>query len=162
MITFIAIFFTLFVLTFLGYGFHWMFHQPWSGRFFKAHMNHHTKQYPPSDFYSDEYRDPGKDNTVWLFALVFSPIVLTMIALTVTGTVSLFMGLAILAEMGIIGWLNNSLHDSFHLRNSFWDKFPFFEKLRKLHFEHHVDMSKNFGIFSFIWDKIFGTYHGSI
>jgi len=158
--TFIAIVFTFVVLTFLGYVFHAMFHKPWSGRFYKAHMNHHTIQYPPSDFYSDKYRDPGKDNTVLLFAIAFSPIVLTMVILTVTGAVSLLMGLSVLAEMGIIGWLNNSLHDSFHLRNTFWERFAFFDRLKKLHFQHHVDMSTNFGIFSFIWDQIFETYHG--
>jgi len=155
-----AIILTLFTLTLLGYGFHWMFHQPWSGHFYKAHMNHHLKQYPPTDFYSDTYRYAGKDNTVVLFGLVFAPIVITMIVLTATGGVSLFLGLSVLAEMGIIGALNNSLHDCFHLRNSFWQKFSFFERLRKLHFQHHVDMSTNYGIFSFIWDQIFGTYRG--
>lgn len=161
MIEVVALLFTLIILTFLGYAFHMMFHQPWSGHFYKAHMNHHLKQYPATDFYSDTYRYAGRDNTVWLFGLVFAPLVITMIVLTATGAISLFLGLSILAEMGIIGWLNNSLHDSFHLRNTFWEKFSFFDRLRKLHYQHHVNMSTNYGIFSFVWDKIFGTYHGN-
>jgi len=159
MLTFAAIIFTFALLTLLGYAFHAMFHKPWSGQFFKAHMNHHLKQYPPTDFYSDTYRYAGKDNTVVLFGLVFSPLVVTMIVLTATGAVSLFLGLSVLAEMGIIGWLNNSLHDSFHLRNTFWERFAFFERLKKLHFQHHVNMQSNYGIFSFVWDKIFRTYN---
>lgn len=155
----IAVLFTTFILlTFLGYGFHWMFHQPWSKRFYVAHMNHHTKQYPPTDFYSDKYRDPGKDNTVLLFAFAFAPFVITTIALTATASISLFLGLSILAEMAIIGVLNNSLHDSFHLRKTFWHRFKFFDRLTKLHYQHHIDMRMNYGIFNFTFDRIFRTF----
>ena len=154
----LALFLTLILFTFLGYAFHMMFHRPWSGRFYKAHMNHHLRQYPVSDFYSEKYRDPGTDSTVWLFALVFSPILITMVVLTALHVVSLFLGITVLLEMIFIGWLNNSLHDAFHIKKTFWHRFPFFDRLIKLHFEHHVDMGTNYGIFSFIWDKIFGTY----
>lgn len=149
---------TLVFFTFLGYVFHLMFHKPWSGRFYKAHMNHHLKQYPASDYYSDEYRDPGQDNTVWLFTLVFSPFVITVLLLTVFRIISMTIGIPVLLEMALIGWVNNDLHDSFHLRKSFWQRFWFFDRLVKLHYNHHVNMGTNYGIFSFIWDKIFGTF----
>ena len=154
----VALFFTLILFTFLGYAFHRMFHRRWSGRFYVAHMNHHLKQYPVSDFYSDEYRDPGSDSTVYLFALLFSPILITMVLLTVFHIVSLFLGLSVLAEMLFIGWVNNSLHDSFHLRKTFWHRFWFFDRLVKLHFNHHLDQNTNFGIFSFVWDRLFRTF----
>jgi len=159
MITLMWLIFVFVLLAFLGYVFHWAFHQRWSKRFYSSHMNHHLKQYPPSDFYSDRYRDPGSDNTAWLFALVFSPFVATIVVLTLISAVSLFLGLAILAEMAVIGWLNNSLHDSFHLRETFWHKFKFFNRLQKLHYQHHVNMRSNLGIFSFLWDKIFRTFN---
>lgn len=145
-------------LTFLGYAFHWMFHQKWSKRFYRAHMNHHLKQYPVSNFYSDKYRDAGKDNTVVLFGLIFSPLVFLALILTVFGYINLFLGIAILLEMAVIGFLNNSLHDSFHLKKTFWHRFSFFDKLVKLHYNHHIKMKTNFGIFSFVWDRLFGTF----
>lgn len=136
-----------------------MFHQPWSGRFNRAHLNHHLKQYPPTDFYSDKYRDPGNDSTFILFAIVFAPIVATTILLTIIGIINLFLGLSILVEMAIIGFLNDSMHDSFHLRHTFWHRFKFFDRLIRLHYNHHTNMRVNFGIFTFLFDRIFGTYN---
>jgi sterol desaturase/sphingolipid hydroxylase (fatty acid hydroxylase superfamily) len=149
------------LMTFLGYAFHWMFHQKWSGPFWKAHMVHHLFRYPPSSFLSAKYRDAGKDNTTWLFALVFAPLIIAVIVLTVFHIISLFIGISILIEMSLIGALNNSLHDSFHLTNSFWHRFWFFDRLVKLHLNHHIRMGSNFGIFSFSWDRIFRTYWGT-
>lgn len=149
---------TLFFFTFLGYVIHWSFHQKWSGKFYKSHLNHHTKQYPASNFYSDVYRDAGKDNSVYLFMIVFSPLIITMLLLTITNTIPYLLGSIILAEMAVVGFLNNEMHDSFHIKGTMWEKLPFFKRLTDLHYIHHVDMSRNFGIFSFVWDKVFGTY----
>lgn len=154
-----ALFFTLVLLTFLGYVFHWVFHQRWSGKFFRAHMHHHLRLYPPTDFYSDKYREAGKNNTFWLFAAVFAPLILAVVILTATHIFSLFLGISMLVEMAIIGFLNDSLHDAFHLHKTFWQRFWFFERLKKLHYNHHIKMNSNLGIFSFSWDKIFGTFY---
>lgn len=148
----------LLALTLLGYGTHYMFHQPWSGRLFQAHMVHHQKLYPIDNFLSDAYRYAGKDNTTLLFALVFAPLVLAALLLTIFGVIPLAIGLEILGLMGIIGFVNNYLHDAFHLHKSFWHRFWFFEHLQKLHFNHHAKMDTNFGIFSFWWDRVFGTF----
>ncbi|SRR5258708_11303261 len=158
LIEIVAAIFTLILFTFLGYSFHWMFHQRWSGRFYTAHYNHHHIQYPINNFSSDSYRYSGKDSTVWLFGLCFAPIIAGMIAITVLHVVSLFLGLSILVEMAFIGWLNNSLHDNFHLTKSFWQRFWFFDKLVSRHKQHHINTNTNLGIFSFVWDKILGTF----
>ena len=150
--------FISFLGTFLGYVFHTMFHKPWSGRFYKAHMTHHEKLYPVNDFLSDEYRDPGKDNTVWLFLLMFSPLAPILFALVFYSIIPLPMGIMALIEMILIGWVNNNMHNGFHLRKSRWDKFKFYARLRKLHYQHHIDMNSNFGIYSYMWDRIFGSF----
>jgi sterol desaturase/sphingolipid hydroxylase (fatty acid hydroxylase superfamily) len=149
---------TFFALTFLGYVSHWCFHRPWSGRFYKSHLSHHFKLYPPSDFYSDKYRDAGKDNTTLLFTLVFSPLILAAIAITVFHIVPLVIGIIILAEMAIFGAANNSLHDSFHIKKTFWHRFKFFHKLIGLHLEHHKNIKTNYGIFNFTFDRLFKTF----
>jgi hypothetical protein len=149
---------TFFVLTFLGYVSHWSFHQRWSKRFYSAHMSHHKILYPPSDFYSDKYRDAGKDNTTFLFALMFAPLVLTAIAITVFHIIPLLFGIIILTEMFLFGVFNNVFHDSFHIRKTFWHRFKFFHKLIGLHIEHHNNMRRNFGILFFWPDKVFKTF----
>jgi Delta7-sterol 5-desaturase len=42
--------------------------------------------------------------------------------------------------------------------NQKFDLFPFLTSGR-WHLYHHIDNSKNYGVFTFIWDLIFGTYH---
>jgi hypothetical protein len=156
---YLAVFiFVLILGTFLGYIFHRMFHASWSGRFYKAHMTHHQKLYPANDFYSDSYRDPGKDNTFWLFLAAFTPLGIATALLMVFGVISISIGLVAIGTMSFIGFINNSLHDSFHLRKSFWHRFWFFDRLQKLHYIHHVDMTMNFGIFNFTWDKLLKTF----
>lgn len=149
---------TFFLLSFLGYISHWCFHQRWSGRFYTAHMSHHKVLYPPTDFYSDKYRDAGKDNTSVLFFLIFLPLILAAIAITAFGIVPWFIGAIILIEMAIFGTANNVLHDSFHIRKTFWHRFPFFHRLIGLHIEHHRNMKRNFGILFFWPDKLFSTF----
>lgn len=121
-------------------------------------MNHHLKQYPSHDFISDKYRSAGNDSSLFLFSIVFAPFVILALILTITQTISLLLGITILFEMAVIGFLNNSLHDSFHIRNTVWERFNFFKKLREKHITHHIDLSKNLGIFIFIWDRLFNTF----
>lgn len=160
MLLYLVVFiFTFAFLTWLGYAIHWAFHQKWSGIFYRKHFNHHFLQYPPTDLLSDTYRSPGKDNSVFLFAICFAPFVLTALLLTIFQVIPLGIGIMVFIEMAIIGFANDSLHDAFHIRKTFWSKFWFFKRLRRLHFLHHLDTQKNFGIFSFTWDRIFGSYN---
>jgi sterol desaturase/sphingolipid hydroxylase (fatty acid hydroxylase superfamily) len=151
--------FTFMFLTFLGYIIHRAFHQEWSGTFYRRHYDHHFLQYPKTDLLSDTYRYPNKGNSsVWLFAICFAPLVLTALFLTIFGVIPLGIGIMIFIEMAIIGVANDHLHDSFHIRKTFWARFKYFKELRRLHFLHHMDTQSNFGIFSFTWDRLLGTY----
>lgn len=144
--------------TFIGYWAHKAFHQEWSGMFYKAHMNHHTIQYPPEDFTSDTYRSAGKDNTLWYFVLAFLPIMAMVVASHFFLGVSVWTCACILASMIGTGLLHDYMHDAFHLNKTVWKYLPGFERLRELHKIHHIDQSKNFGIFNFSLDKLFKTY----
>jgi sterol desaturase/sphingolipid hydroxylase (fatty acid hydroxylase superfamily) len=144
--------------TFLGFVIHWFFHQPFAGRFYKAHLNHHEKQYPPNDLVSDEYRNAGKDNTVFLFLIIAAPILITIVLMMIFSVIPFILGLLTLIEVSVIGYVYNAMHDAFHLRKSVWNRFPGFEKLRMLHFIHHQNMKVNFSIFWFFWDRVFGSF----
>lgn len=145
------------ITTFLGYWVHWALHQKWSGSFYEAHMNHHLKQYPALDFYSDTYRSAGKDNTVFLFLIIFSPILIGL------GLFSFFfsplIGLSVLISLLFFGIIHNYYHDQFHIKKSIWRKFSLFIRLERLHMLHHINMNYNYGIIYFIWDKVFNTFN---
>jgi sterol desaturase/sphingolipid hydroxylase (fatty acid hydroxylase superfamily) len=149
---------TYLVVSLFGYVVHRSLHQSWTGKLNKAHMTHHLKLYPPSDFYSDKYRDPGGDNTAHIFALAALPIVAAPFILWLCGVLSLCLTLFIVVEMLFIGWLHDYLHDAFHITNHPLTKFKLFSRWIDLHYLHHIKMQTNFGIFSFHWDRLFRTF----
>lgn len=151
-----------FVSSLFGYVVHRALHQPWTGKLNQSHMAHHITLYPPTDYLSDVYRHAGKDNTVKIFAMASMPLVLTPIILGILGILPLALVITVLVVMGLMGFLHNYLHDAFHVRNHFLTRIPgfkvIFDRWNDLHYLHHVDMQKNFGIFLFHWDHIFRTF----
>jgi sterol desaturase/sphingolipid hydroxylase (fatty acid hydroxylase superfamily) len=152
------------ILSFLGtslfgYFIHWAFHQRWSGFFYRAHLNHHSVQYPPNDFFSDTYRQSGQYNATYYFIALFSPIILGFVGMMIVGWLSIWQGISILGTMSVVGLLNAYIHDEgIHLRKSIWHYLPGFQKLVRLHIIHHKSVQKNLGMFFFGWDKLFKTY----
>ena len=155
---FLTILATFVFTTLFGYVVHRSLHQSWTGSLNRSHMIHHQKLYPPSDFYSEKYRDPGGDNTSRIFALAAIPVVALPIVLWLCGILSLGLAILVVAEMLLIGWLHDYLHDAFHITNHPLTKFKWFNRLIDLHYLHHIHMSSNIGIFSFWWDRLLGTF----
>lgn len=151
---------TFITVTLLGWITHKTFHQSWCAWFYQTHLNHHMVQYPATDFFSDTYRSGGRDSSVWLFIIAFSPILIGLGLLTVFGILSLTTGIASLLGLGLWGYLHDYIHDQFHLRDTWMLKLPtsLFRSWRKWHYIHHLDMSKNYGIIWFGWDKLFNTF----
>lgn len=147
--------------TFLGYWAHLAFHQSWSGIFYRAHTNHHTIQYPPNDFISEKYRSAGKYNSAYYFTFIFLPIIGLLVSSVFFLGISTFTCLIILATMLSVGLLHDNIHDSFHLQNSIWHHLPFHKKWQQLHLVHHIDQSKNFGVYNFLFDKLFKTFQNN-
>lgn len=151
-----------FTTSLFGYVVHRALHQTWAGRFNQAHMTHHLVMYPCHDYLSDVYRSAGKDNTVKTFAICAIPLVAIPILLVIFGVIPLSLTVTALLVMGIMGFLHNYIHDAFHIRNHFLTRIPviraIFGHWNALHYLHHIDMQKNFGIFLFHWDHIFRTY----
>ncbi len=144
--------------TLFGYVAHWALHQKFFGRFHQSHMTHHLKLYPVSDFSSEKYRFAGKDSTIWFFLVAGAPLLILPVVLLLLGKIGLITTILVVAMAGGIGLLNNWFHDSFHIKDHFLNVFGWYRKLVELHFEHHVNMQKNFGIFFFAWDKLFKSY----
>ena len=108
--------------------------------------------------FSVKYRSSGKDNSIVLFGILFSPVVLGMLAMTIFHVVPMVLGILLLIEMGIVSVLNATIHDDMHLFESFWGRFWFFGELVYLHNIHHISTDKNLGIFYFGWDRVFGSF----
>lgn len=153
---------TYLFVTLFGYLVHRALHQRWMGVFYASHMTHHIKLYPPSDYYSDTYRSAGKDSTSKFFTVISIPIITTLLLLGWYEILSFKLVIISLVEMLILGWFHDLFHDAFHVKNHWLNKVPLFnitfQKWNQLHFQHHSNMKRNFGIFDFIWDKAFKTF----
>lgn len=163
MVSLIIVIIATFILTNLfGYVVHWALHQSWSGSFNESHMTHHLKLYPANDFLSDVYREAGKDATPKFFVIAAIPLISLPIILYLFGLLSVWVMIISIVEMFTIGLLDNYLHDAFHIKNHWMNKVPiinkYFAAWERLHFLHHVNMNYNFGIFNFMWDKIFSSF----
>lgn len=149
---------TYLLTSLLGYVVHWAIHKPWAGRAYRAHRAHHIVLYPPGKLISDTYLSAGHQSTVYTFLLAFAPLLLIPIVLWAVGWFTLAHAAVAVLAMGAVGLLNDLIHDSFHVRDHWLSKvIPGYQRMRQLHFVHHVNMRRNFGIYSFIWDRIFGT-----
>lgn len=147
------------VTSLLGYFVHWAIHQRWSGRIHKAHMAHHLELYPPGKLVSEEYRHAGSQSTVHTFLVAFLPLLLLPVILMLVGVISLVNCAFAVCAMVIVGLLNDVIHDSFHVKHHWLSKvIPGYDRMRQLHFVHHINMRRNFGIYSFTWDKVFKTF----
>lgn len=163
MVAFLLTILISYIITSLfGYVIHWSLHQTWAGQFNNAHMTHHLKLYPPEDFTSEVYRNAGKDSTPKFFAMAAIPLILCPIVLGLLGILSWPLAITVLVVEAAMGFFHDYLHDAFHIKNHFLTRIPvvrdIFQKWIDLHYLHHVDMGKNYGIFVFHWDRIFGTF----
>jgi sterol desaturase/sphingolipid hydroxylase (fatty acid hydroxylase superfamily) len=161
MMLLIAMIVVYLITNLFGYIVHWCFHQSWAGWVRQSHLTHHHL-YTGVDYLSETYRDAGKDNSFRLFIVPSLLLFIPPAVLYVLCVIPLYVMIVLIVEMIIIGWMHNYLHDSFHIKNHFLSRMPLikkiFDKWSHDHYLHHEDMTKNFGIFFFVWDRVFGTY----
>lgn len=158
MLLLVTLFISLFISTFFGHAIHWSLHQRWSGVFNRAHLEHHLSLYPPGKLVSDRYRQ-----AMWFHrgTLLFTPplIVILGAACGLLWLVSAPLWLACVLSPVLVGYglANDYVHDSTHIRKHWLNRFSWYKRVRKLHFIHHRDMTVNYGVITFIWDRVFGT-----
>ena len=154
----LTILITFILSTFFGHWTHWALHQKWMGKAHNAHMTHHLKMYPPENLFSETYRSAGKDNSV----LLFIPFAIVLLILTFCCFYSLGFNplryVEVVLTMIFSGWLHDYIHEKMHIINHWLFKFEFMKKLRDLHMIHHRNMDMNYGIFTFVWDKLFSSF----
>lgn len=157
----ILFFLTTVGTTFFGYWAHKALHLKLVARFSQSHTVHHDKLYPINDFKSDSYRSAGKDSTVIFFAIASLPVLAIPCLLGLFGLLTWFQTVFVVALMLFVGWSHDYVHEAFHLNKHWLQTAPvvskYFQKLEKLHYLHHVDDTKNFGILVFWWDMLFRT-----
>lgn len=143
---------------FFGYWIHRALHCKWSGRFYVAHMEHHLKQYPANNLTSKIYRKAKWNHRgPFLFTPPLLLIACVIFCLSALFHVPFLFPMSMFCSFIIMGIIEDIVHDWTHVRGSRFRQ-SFFRRIRSDHYVHHIDMTKNFGISSTIFDKLFGTY----
>ena len=62
-----------------------------------------------------------------------------------------------LVIVGVFVW-NWYVHSAYHIPNHWLNQYDWFVQDKKIHLQHHVDPTVNYGIASHFSDIIFGTY----
>lgn len=144
-----------FVFEALGYGFHRLLHTRWAGPLNRAHMQHHLRHYPPGDLVSARYRSAGGSSTLYPFLVAGAAL-----AAAVVWLVPLCYALPLLAELALVGALNDVLHTAVHVQHDRLARWALFRRWRDLHQTHHVEMDRNYGVVTFLADHLAGTFRG--
>ena len=146
----LAFFLSLAFVDLAGYWLHRWAHVKGSP-FYRPHMVHHVRVYPPRRFLSDSYETSGGGN---LF-LWFGPVLVIYVTLL---WLLLPWPMATVATVGgvIPGIVSSLVHDATHVEGS-WirRRLPF---LADVHRVHHRRMKTNMGIVHPLWDMVFRTW----
>lgn len=153
----VAVLGALLVGTLTGWVGHWGLHQKQLGPLAEAHQTHH-RLYPPGDYISKTYRSAGKADSLF----VLGPLVGVAIGLYLGALYWLgfpwYAFAAVLVVSILVGVAHEWFHRAFHLEGHWMLRYWWFQRLRMLHFHHHVSDGVNLGIIWFGWDRLFGTF----
>lgn len=121
-------------------------------------MEHHLKQYPANNLTSTTYRKARWNNRgPFLFTPPLLMISLLTLCVSALLHIPFWVPMYVFCSFILIGVFEDIVHDSTHIRNSYL-KSSLFRIIRNDHYVHHIDMTKNFGISTTVFDRLFGTY----
>jgi len=133
---------------------HYLGHKYWTGRWFRAHtLGHHGQSYPAKNFLRDKIAHCGDDNRKYYAPAILFPGLVTWY-LFGSWQDSIVSSLYI----GVLLSFVNDIHEAYHLRGHWLERFQWFHVLRAIHLRHHQgDMLKNYGIVDFMVDTLAST-----
>lgn len=134
----------------MGYAIHRAAHSRWSGPLYRAHLQHHLV-YPAKDFLSDEYRKGESSFIRW-----FIPVIIVF-CVTHWALLPWFDALTCNVTVLAVALWNSYIHDAFHIRGHWLERFRFFRKQRIMHRIHHANVHRNISMYLYVFDKVFGT-----
>jgi hypothetical protein len=142
--------FSLFFETFL----HQASHYKESGLLYKWHRLHH-KDYPAKNLESEIFiYTTGWTNNMFAFWILVTQGTFFLVS-------SNRVFLIFYIQSTSYAFFVEYMHQQYHLKNSWWLHFQWFQRLKKNHLLHHIKHHKNYGMFTDQIDKINGSFQES-
>lgn len=127
-------------------------HRAVGGTIYETHLYNHHGIYSSNILVSDTYLDETESLDLY-YAI---PGIL--VALCAYWALPYDLFVVHIAGLALSTAAHLYLHTQYHLRQSWLARFPWFAKKQRLHLIHHKDMTKNFAVVEFFWDRVLGTY----
>mmetsp|Transcript_39207 Transcript_39207/g.77082 ORF Transcript_39207/g.77082 Transcript_39207/m.77082 type:complete len:174 (-) Transcript_39207:119-640(-) len=121
-----------------------------------VHMAHHKESYPVGKLLKDPPYSGQKGE------FVFAPLVFCIWFLCYL-CLPLRFALLVVIESTLFSYVSNYLHQHYHLKGSWLEKYKWFQDRRNRHYYHHHHLRKNMSLGGLdpVFDKLFGTYNHS-
>ena len=127
-------------------------HRKKCGYISRIHADEHHGIYSRNLLVSESYLDEAK-SVDYFYAI---PILL--LAACVFLLVPLDIFLVHIATLSLSTFAHFYLHVQYHLRNTWLKRYQWFKRKQRLHLLHHRDMTRNYAVIEFFWDRVLGTF----
>ena len=124
-----------------------------------SHYCHHEIKYPYHDFESEKYRI-ANDSLPWILTIKFAALMPTIL-LYLFEILYIYRMIYLLTYFTFHLFFISYIHDSYHIKNHWLNKYEWYRYNKKCHYIHHLD-DMNYGITNYVFDKIFGTFSDKI
>ena len=124
-----------------------------------THYCHHEEIYPYDDMISDEYKT-SHDTWPWFIPLIifgYMPLYIVYKRYKLDYNLYISYLIQITTHIYIISYI----HDSYHVKDHWLNQYEWYTENKKYHYIHHLD-NKNYGITTYIFDHLFGTFSDEI
>jgi sterol desaturase/sphingolipid hydroxylase (fatty acid hydroxylase superfamily) len=131
---------------------YWLGHRRVGGVFFRNHINFHHRYYARGHLASAAYKGQEGNNTPFFIV----PTVLAGATAFFLLPLALFLAMTLTAAASF--YAHVYFDKAYHVEGSPLERFPWFRRMRQLHFVHHLHANSNFAVIDFFWDRLLGTY----
>ena len=142
--------FTYFFITAFENTLHKASHHKISGPLYRWHRLHHI-DYPSTRTESDVYINTSGFHNYFLYCILSTLFVVYLVSSNRTFTI--FSVQVIIYTVSV-----NHLHKQFHLTNSKYKKYKWFQKYKRNHLLHHTYLQTNFNFYDLTFDKLQNSY----
>ena len=127
-------------------------HRKKCGYISRIHAHEHHGIYSKDLLVSESYLDEAQ-SVDYFYAI---PIVLLATCVFLITRRDIF--LVHIATLGLSTFAHLYLHVQYHLRNTWLKRYQWFKRKQRLHLLHHRDMTRNYAVIEFFWDRVLGTF----
>jgi len=127
-------------------------HRTGGGHISRVHAYEHHGVYSKDRMISERYLDEAR-SVDYYYAI---PALL--VAVSAYAVLPLDLLVTHLVTLGFSTFAHFYLHVQYHLRNTWLNRYAWFQRKQRLHLLHHRNMSRNYAVIEFVWDRLLGTF----